>query len=927
MSTLKCKMCGGTLEINENETTATCEYCGTEQTIPKITDDVIGNLFNRANTLRLKSEFDKAEEIYNKIVGLDNTQSEAYWGIILCKYGIEYVEDPTTYKRVPTCHRTSYDAITADEDYKLAIQYADISQKIIYEAEAKAIDEIQKGILTISQNEKPYDVFICYKETDESGKRTQDSVLANDIYHQLTQEGFKVFYAAITLEDKLGQEYEPYIFAALNSAKVMLVIGSKPEYFTAVWVKNEWSRYLKLMKADRSKLLIPCYKDMDAYELPEEFAHLQAQDMGKIGFINDIVRGIKKVINKDEPKPDVKETATAGQAANSAVAPLLKRISLFLEDGNWQEADEYCERVLDSDPENAQAYLYKLMAKMEVRKTEDLRNQAQPFDSEDMYRKTVRFADEELKNTLEEYNAYIKDRNEKKRIESIYKKAVYDMGYARDEISYKIIIEDLDEIPGYKDADEKKKECEEKAEECRLESLYNSAAELQTVQSEDNQLRAAKQFEELGTYKDSAERVQQCRDKAEEIRTEEERIKAEREKAEKEKKAKAKKKKKIAIFITSAVAVCTALALLCVYVIIPAIRYNMAVTAVENKNYDEAIAIFEELGDYSDSADKIPETKYKKAENLVSNKEFDTAIEIFRELRDYSDSADKIRETRYKKAEDLVSNKEFDVAIEIFDKLGDYNDSTDRALNAKYQKAVQCEKEKKYDMAVQIFTELDDYGNSESRIFDIIKAHPTALPVGGIIKFGKYEQDNNISNGKENIEWLVLAKENGKVLLISDKALDCKPYNTNDEDVTWETCSLRAWLNDDFLKEAFNAKEQAKILTAKISADANSGFDTDPGKETKDKVFLLSVKEANKYFNDDNERACIPTDYAKEHGAYTSTIFVKNDMNTCGWWLRSPGNEQNKATTVIGDGSIDSYYNRVNKDNVSVRPAIWISLT
>ena len=337
MSTLKCKMCGGTLEINENETTATCEYCGTEQTIPKITDDVVGNLFNRANTLRLKSEFDKAEEVYNKIVGLDNTQSEAYWGIILCKYGIEYVEDPTTYKRVPTCHRTSYDAITADEDYKLAIQYADISQKIIYEAEAKAIDEIQKGILTISQNEKPYDVFICYKETDESGKRTQDSVLANDIYHQLTQEGFKVFYAAITLEDKLGQEYEPYIFAALNSAKVMLVIGSKPEYFTAVWVKNEWSRYLKLMKADRSKLLIPCYKDMDAYELPEEFAHLQA-------------RGIKKVINKDEPKSAVKETAAAGQAVNSAVAPLLKRISLFLEDGNWQEADEYCERVLDSDP-------------------------------------------------------------------------------------------------------------------------------------------------------------------------------------------------------------------------------------------------------------------------------------------------------------------------------------------------------------------------------------------------------------------------------------------------------------------------------------------------------------------------------------------------------------------------------------------------
>lgn len=850
MSTLKCKMCGGTLEINENETTATCEYCGTEQTIPKITDDVIGNLFNRANTLRLKSEFDKAEEIYNKIVGLDNTQSEAYWGIILCKYGIEYVEDPTTYKRVPTCHRTSYDAITADEDYKLAIQYADISQKIIYEAEAKAIDEIQKGILTISQNEKPYDVFICYKETDESGKRTQDSVLANDIYHQLTQEGFKVFYAAITLEDKLGQEYEPYIFAALNSAKVMLVIGSKPEYFTAVWVKNEWSRYLKLMKADRSKLLIPCYKDMDAYELPEEFAHLQAQDMGKIGFINDIVRGIKKVIKKDEPKSAVKETVAAGQAANSAVAPLLKRISLFLEDENWQEADEYCERVLDSDPENAQAYLYKLMAKMEVRKTEDLRNQAQPFDSEDMYRKTVRFADEELKNTLEEYNAYIKDRNEKKRIESIYKKAVYDLGYARDEISYKIIIEDLAEIPGYKDADEKKKECEEKAEECRLESLYNSAAELQTVHSEDNQLRAAKQFEELGTYKDSAERVQQCRYKAEEIKKEEERIKAEREKAEKERKAKAKKKKIVLIIISSVVAVCAVLALIYGIVVVPSIKYNEALELVENKNYDEAIAIFEELGDYSDSADMICEAKYKKAE--------------------------------------------------------------------------QCESDKNYDMAVQIFTELDGYRDSKNKVADIIKEHPVATPLGGTIRFGKYEQDNDTSNGKEDIEWLVLAKENSNVLLISKKALDCKSYNTIEVNVTWETCSLRTWLNNDFLNYAFTKEEQAIINTTDVSADANPDYDTDPGNDTKDKVFLLSIEEANKYFDNNNERVCEPTDYADANGAY---VYDEDDTSNCWWPLRSPGLNGRHVAGVFSDGEIGEKGGTITNYYACVRPAMWISLT
>lgn len=247
----------------------------------------------------MKAEFDRATELYEKILQKNDREAEAYWGLILCKYGIEYVENPATFKQVPTCHRASYDAVVSDEDYKNALRYADDQQRKIYEIEAADIDEIQKGILALAQKESPYDVFICYKETDEEGKRTQDSVLANDIYHQLTGEGLKVFYAAITLEDKLGKEYEPYIFSALHTAKVMLVLGTKPEYFSAVWVRNEWSRFLKIMKKDHSRLLIPCYRDMDPYELPDEFAHLQAQDMSKIGFITDLIRGIKKVVDTD----------------------------------------------------------------------------------------------------------------------------------------------------------------------------------------------------------------------------------------------------------------------------------------------------------------------------------------------------------------------------------------------------------------------------------------------------------------------------------------------------------------------------------------------------------------------------------------------------------------------------------------------------
>ena len=299
MAVFKCKMCGGTLEIN-NETVAVCQYCGTKQTVPKSRDEVVANLFNRANNLRLKCEFDKAEQVYEKILDVDNSDSEAHWGVVLCKYGIEYVVDPKTYSRIPTCHRTLYEAVLTDVDYLSAIENADAEQKDLYIAEAKIIDELQKNILTIVNSEEPFDVFICYKETDGDGKRTVDSAIANDIYYQLTQEGFKVFYAPITLEDKLGHEYEPYIFAALNSAKIMLVVGTKPEYFDSVWVRNEWSRFIKLTKSDRSKMIIPCYRDMDAYDLPDEFAHLQSQDMSKIGFIQDLLRGIKKVIVKEE---------------------------------------------------------------------------------------------------------------------------------------------------------------------------------------------------------------------------------------------------------------------------------------------------------------------------------------------------------------------------------------------------------------------------------------------------------------------------------------------------------------------------------------------------------------------------------------------------------------------------------------------------
>ena len=804
MSVFKCKMCGGTIEFRPGETVGTCDSCGTKQTLPRLDDEKRANLYDRANHFRRNNDFDKAMGIYEQILNEDNTDAEAYWSLVLCRYGVEYVEDPATHKRVPTVNRAQFTSIFDDDNYKSALQYADAFQRELYESEAKAINEIQRGILAISQKEEPFDVFICYKETDANGRRTPDSVLANDLYHQLTQEGFKVFFARITLEDKLGTAYEPYIFAALNSARVMVVLGTKPEYFNAVWVKNEWSRYLSLVRqSGGKKALIPAYKDMDPYDLPDEFSHLQAQDMSKLGFMQDLIRGIRKIAQAEEPKTTVvRETVVTGGGTNTA--SLLKRAFIFLEDGNWTAADEYCEKVLDAEPECAEAYLGKLMAELHVRNKAGLKYQKEPFDWNNNYRKAIRYGSDELKKDLADWTEQIETRNETARRQSIYDTAAKAMNEADTEEAYQSAADAFAGIPGFKDADTLTQQCREKAEICRRDAIYASAMAKMKDDTIESCGAAIEIFQSIPGWKDADGQILACRRRIEEIKAKEEadRLEAER---------RAKQRKKITIIVTPIVCAVIALAILLYTVIIPNAKYNNAVALMDAGNMVEAYETFLSLDGYKDSADK----------------------------------ADSVR--------------------------------------AKYE----TEKIK-------------------------------SAKVGDYVFFGAYEQDNDTSNGKEDIEWLVLEVKDGKVLLISRYALDRKPYNTRYTDITWETCSLREWLNNDFIDSAFSAKEQAMIPTVTVSADKNPEYDTYPGGATQDKVFLLSIAEANKYFRSDSARQCKPTRYA---GAYANS-----DNGSCWWWLRSPGGSQSSAAGVHTGGAVSCYGNYVLTGGGAVRPALWINL-
>ncbi|MGN0408066.1 MAG: DUF6273 domain-containing protein [Bacteroides sp.] len=196
--------------------------------------------------------------------------------------------------------------------------------------------------------------------------------------------------------------------------------------------------------------------------------------------------------------------------------------------------------------------------------------------------------------------------------------------------------------------------------------------------------------------------------------------------------------------------------------------------------------------------------------------------------------------------------------------------------------------------------------------------------VGEIITLGKYEQDNNTSNGAEPIEWLVLDKQGDRMLVISRYSLDCHPYNTTLADVTWETCTLRSWLNSEFYNSAFNNSEKASVITTTIENPNNARLGTQGGNATSDNVFCLSIDEAERYFASDEARATKPTSYAISRGAWTPTS--GQSIGNSYWLLRSPGYHQRMPALILVNGVIAYGGGALIDSAFAVRPAMWVAV-
>ena len=302
---------------------------------------------------------------------------------------------------------------------------------------------------------------------------------------------------------------------------------------------------------------------------------------------------------------------------------------------------------------------------------------------------------------------------------------------------------------------------------------------------------------------------------------------------------------------------------------------------------------------------------------------------------------------KYQKAMGLLSVGEYDEAYGMLAELGkdkiitgSINERADALLEAGDA-----------DGAYALLAELTDEESRERRM-EIKRQQIRDTQEGKYFTLGRYEQDNKPETGPEPIEWKVLARDGDRVLVISRYILDCLRYDEEYQRVTWETCTLRSWLNGEFLNAAFDPEEQLLIPTTHVTADPNPDFDVDPGEDTEDKLFLLSIPEAEVYFHPDpyvfphvvydtNEMYkkvakyeakpstlyCKPTAYAAARGNISQE--GAGHGAAC-WWLRSPGMRASSAACADHFGLFDTWGVLVNCDNGTtipgVRPVMWIDL-
>lgn len=411
MTGSKCKICGEPIRRAGNY--YVCDVCGNKWEIDSGNDVHAVERANAWIALR-DSDFERATELFEEIILKEKEPDnyEAYWGRALATGAIVYVTDLSEDKKVPTCNNITEESFVGNKDVQKAISLAPADIAATYRKQAEQIEKIRIEWLEKASKEPAYDVFICYKDSDrENGlERTQDSIDAQDLYNALVAEGYKVFFSRISLRDKVAEQYEPYIYNAIRTAKVMIVFGEKPEYFRAVWLKNEWGRFkTRIEKGEKHKnSLVVVYKNMNPGDLPVILKSRQCLNAADMTFFSDLNRHIKKVIEASQQAARLEKIKIeGGQIAKKATTisnntiqtrdvgkgaiaetsiseqQTLSVANTYLTAKEWDEAKSLVDDVLFSNPSYAEAIWCSLLIKYKASDNAELLKKLNSLTDED----------------------------------------------------------------------------------------------------------------------------------------------------------------------------------------------------------------------------------------------------------------------------------------------------------------------------------------------------------------------------------------------------------------------------------------------------------------------------------------------------------------------------------------------------------------
>ena len=560
----------------------------------------------------------------------------------------------------------------------------------------------------------------------------------------------------------------------------------------------------------------------------------------------------------------------------SQINAALARMVDLLKAGEFQSANECCDYVLRLLPGYGPAYLGKLMAEFSLQEPEDLYETDSVYTGSMNYKNALYYADPELKRFLRAAP-----------YENYYLRAKKRMAEAEDEQDLKVAAGMFQQISGYRDADDLARLCVEKVESTRQISLYEKAESLYAEAADEKDWQAAADaYACLNGYKDSVEKRAACIEKAETLR-------------------------KDRIYSDAPDPMdCSD-----VHELQAALEQYNSIYGWKDagKKADQCRSLIHEMEKAESSRQRrnllistaillaaaiacglifgiIPLSRYNHASDLMRNGAYREAASLFSDLHGFMDSETKalecrlaLQENQYKSALQLFNEGKYKEAAAAFSALGTFRDSADKASEAE---ALAAEQEDLLLRSGELFVE-----------------------------FGHYEQDDDFVNGSEPIEWLVLSKDGDELLLISRYALDVRPFHNDPAEVVWEDSDLHEWLNNEFYNMAFSLNEQSRIRAAVPVSDADPSSGSAASEE---RVSLLDIEEAGRYFSDNEQRRTEPTAYAVAEGSEAEGGYVS-------WWLRSNGYDLHNAAYVYSDGSIHENGIYVFSTQDCVRPVIRIT--